>query len=370
MHIPDGYLSPATCAVGYAVAVPCWYYAIKSVRRMLNTRLVPLISVFSAFCFVIMMFNLPVPGGTTAHAIGIGIATIVLGPWAATLAISIALLIQALFFGDGGITAFGFNTINMGVIGAWVTYFVYHLVAGRAALISPRRVLAAGIAGYVAINAAALAAAIEFGVQPLWFHTADGTPLYAPYPLSIAIPAMMLAHLTIAGLAEGITSAGLVAWLQRSNPDLLRFTARSRVQPDTTGLAGVVEKGGWFSTRWLWLGMAVLMVATPLGLLATAEAWGEWGPDAFASEQGRAVISTQSLGHATPAHTPAGLERLSSVWTSPIPDYAPPFMHSEAFGYILSALVGGGLIILTFFLLAWLVGRRGGPPQSESPPRG
>src|SRR5690625_731037 len=99
MHIPDGYLSPATCAVGYAVAVPCWYYAIKSVRRMLNTRLVPLISVFSAFCFVIMMFNLPVPGGTTAHAIGIGIATIVLGPWAATLAISIALLIQALFFG-------------------------------------------------------------------------------------------------------------------------------------------------------------------------------------------------------------------------------------------------------------------------------
>src|SRR6201996_2915660 len=113
MHIPDGYLSPITCVVMYAAAVPFWAIALKRVKRLLNTRLVPLLSVFAAFSFVIMMFNIPLPGGTTGHAVGVGIATIVLGPWASILAISVALLIQAIFFGDGGITAYGANCMNM-----------------------------------------------------------------------------------------------------------------------------------------------------------------------------------------------------------------------------------------------------------------
>jgi cobalt/nickel transport system permease protein len=70
------------------------------------------------------MFNLPIPGGTTAHAVGMGVAAIVLGPWAAVLAISIALMIQALFFGDGGITAYGVNCLNMAIIGSLVAYAV------------------------------------------------------------------------------------------------------------------------------------------------------------------------------------------------------------------------------------------------------
>ena len=90
MHIPDGYLSPSTCAVGYAIAAPFWYVALERVKRLLQTRLVPLLAAVSAFCFVVMMFNLPIPGGTTAHAVGMGVAAIVLGPWAAILAISIS----------------------------------------------------------------------------------------------------------------------------------------------------------------------------------------------------------------------------------------------------------------------------------------
>ena len=104
MHIPDGYLSPSTCVVAYAAAAPFWYVAVKRVKRVLHSRVVPLLAVVSAFSFVVMMFNLPIPGGTTAHAVGMAIAAIVLGPAAAILAISIALAIQALFFGDGGIT--------------------------------------------------------------------------------------------------------------------------------------------------------------------------------------------------------------------------------------------------------------------------
>src|SRR5919202_453604 len=155
MHIPDGYLSPETCAMLYVAAAPFWYTALQRVKRLLNTRLVPLLAVFSAFSFVIMMFNLPLPGGTTGHAVGMGIATIVLGPWASALAISVALLIQALFFGDGGITAFGANCFNMAIAGSLVTYGVYRLVAGRSSLTSGRRVVAAGLAGYIAINVSA-----------------------------------------------------------------------------------------------------------------------------------------------------------------------------------------------------------------------
>ena len=221
MHIPDGYLSPSTCAVTYAIALPFWFVATRRLKRELNTRLVPLVSMVSAFSFVIMMFNLPLPGGTTGHAVGMGIAAILLGPWAAIVAISLALLVQALFFGDGGLTAFGANSLNMAIIGSFTAYGVYVLLSGRSAVTSVRRVIAAGLAGYVAINVAALAAAIEFGVQPMLFHDAAGAPLYAPYPLSIAVPAMLGGHLTIAGLAEMLLTAGIVAFLQRTSPDFL-----------------------------------------------------------------------------------------------------------------------------------------------------
>src|ERR1700690_3890209 len=132
MHIPDGYLSPATCAALYAGSAPFWYIALRRLKRALNTRMVPLLSVFAAFSFIIMMFNLPLPGGTTGHAVGVGIATIVLGPWASILAISIALVIQAIFFGDGGIMAVGANCFNMGVIGSLVAYATYRLISGNA----------------------------------------------------------------------------------------------------------------------------------------------------------------------------------------------------------------------------------------------
>src|SRR5579863_8949142 len=170
MHIPDGYLSPATCAAMYAGSAPFWYTAMRRVKRRLHTRLIPLLSLFAAFSFVIMMFNLPLPGGTTGHALGVGIAAVVLGPWASMLAISIALVIQAVFFGDGGITAIGANCFNMAIVVSLASYAFYRLISFRATLGSARRVLAAGIGGYVAINIAAFCAAIEFGIQPLLFR--------------------------------------------------------------------------------------------------------------------------------------------------------------------------------------------------------
>jgi cobalt/nickel transport system permease protein len=352
MHIPDGYLSPATCAALYAGSVPFWYVAARRLKKTLHTRLVPLLSVFAAFSFVIMMFNLPLPGGTTGHAVGIGVAAVVLGPWASILAISVALLIQALFFGDGGITAFGANAFNMGVVGSLVASGIYRAVAGQSALASARRVVAAGLAGYGAINAAAFCAAVEFGIQPLWFKDGTGAPLYAPYPLSIAIPAMMIGHLTFAGLAEMIVSGGVVAYLQRVDPSLLTLTAPAA--PDHHAGRKEARRGGWRATRPLWAGLAALMIMTPLGLLAAGSAWGEWSAEDFASPEARASIAAASGGHAPPAQTPPGLARLASIWIAPIPDYAPPFLRHPALGYILSAMMGTGIIILAFLLAGWV----------------
>ncbi len=349
MHIPDGYLSPTTCAATYALALPFWYLAFARVKRLLHTRTVPLLAVFSAFTFVIMLFNLPLPGGTTGHAAGIGIASIVLGPSAAIVAISLALLIQALLFGDGGITTFAANCLNMAIAGVLVSYWSYRLIAGGAAIGSKRRVVAAAIAGYLAINVAALLAAIEFGVQPGFFHDDAGAPLYAPYPLAIAIPAMMIGHLAIVGFAELLITGGLVAYLQRANPGLLGFCA-----PRPTRLPT--------STRTLWYALAGLIGLSPLGLLAAGKAWGEWGIADLAEAQTRQAIIEASGNAPLPAGVPQGLQTLADLWTAPIPDYAPAFLHSAGFGYIVSALLGAGLIFVVFRLLA----RVAATPESES----
>lgn len=368
MHIPDGYLSPATCATMYAAAAPFWYVALKKVQRLLSTRLVPMIAVFAAFSFVIMMFNLPLPGGTTGHAVGVAIAAIVLGPWGSILAVSVALLIQALFFGDGGVTAYGANVFCMAVVGSWVAYGAHRLIAGSSALTSPRRIVAGAAAGYLAINAAALVAAVLFGIQPLLFRDASGAPLYAPYPLAIAMPAMMIGHLTFAGLAELIVTGGVVAYLQRHDPSLLKLTAPGVAEPGAELEAGAAaERNGWRALRPLWMGLAVLMLATPLGLLAAGAAWGEWSAEDFADPAGRAAIAA-AAGGVAPASAPAGLQALSSVWTAPIPDYAPHFMKSQLFGYIMSAMIGVGLIIVALLLISWLLSLRSRPAGNEGRP--
>jgi len=221
MHIPDGYLSPQTCVVMYAAAAPVCYMAARKLKKSLTTKAVPLLSIFSAFSFVIMMFNVPVPGGTTAHAIGGALIAVILGPWAAVVGVSAALFIQAIFFGDGGILAFGANVFNMAIVLPFVGYWIYKLIAGSANQDSSRHWIGAAVGGYVGINMAALFAAIEFGIQPIFFHTANGTPLYCPYNLSQAVPAMLFAHLTVAGPIEAVISGGVLIFLRKSMPDLL-----------------------------------------------------------------------------------------------------------------------------------------------------
>jgi len=221
MHIPDGYLGPGTCGLFYLAMLPIWTVASRIVKKTLNSRQVPLLAIGAAFSFVIMMFNVPIPGGTTGHAVGAVLAAILLGPWAACIAVTVALVIQALLFGDGGITAIGANCFNMAFVEVFTGYYLYRFISGSSLVTSGRRVIAAGVAGYVGINIAALSAAFMFGIQPLLYKSAGGQALYCPYGLNVALPVMLGEHLLVFGWVEAIVTALVIKYLQKHSPELL-----------------------------------------------------------------------------------------------------------------------------------------------------
>jgi cobalt/nickel transport system permease protein len=330
MHIPDGYLSPATSLVMFLLVLPFWAIGVRRIRQTMNARSVPLIALLSAFSFVIMMFNVPLPGGTTGHAVGASLAAIVLGPEIATIAVSIALIIQAMFFGDGGILAIGANCFNMAVVIPYVAASIYRAFSKNTDVLATRRLVGAALGGWLGVTVGAFFAGVEFGLQPLLFKAADGSPLYAPYPLSVAIPAMVLPHALVASVVEGLLTALVLAYLQRSNMGLLEAAQSPAAVPVT---------GSNRKLRWLWVALAVLVVASPLGLLAPGTAWGEWG--------------TQQLKERGLAAVPAGLEKLSGLWGAPLAGYDLPVLGNTNLGYLLSAVLG--ILIVAF--VVWLFTR-------------
>lgn len=318
MHIPDGYLSPATCGVFYAAMAPVWYFASKRAEKALKLREMPIFALGAAFVFVIMMFNIPLPGGSSGHMVGGAVVAIALGPWAGIIAMSLALAIQAFLFGDGGLLTLAANCFNMAVVMSLSGYVIYRALAfGEPG--SKRRFFAAAIAAYVAVNLAALAAAVELGIQPALATGPDGRPLYAPYPLSIAVPAMMLPHLVFFGPIEAIGTALVVNYVHGMERGLLHAGRKGSLKP-------------------LWIAMAVLAVLTPVGLIASGTPWGEWGKDELINLIG---------------YVPAGKEKYGEIWKGFVPDYSLPRMSGlpEPFVYMLSALLGSALLVAAVY--AW-----------------
>lgn len=333
LHIPDGYLSPLTSLVMFLLVLPFWIRGARVLRRRMSTRLAPLVALFAAFSFVIMMFNVPLPGGTTGHAVGGALAAIILGPEIATLALSVALIIQALFFGDGGILAIGANCFNLAVVLPYTSHAIYQLVGGRNPLTSKRWPLGAALGGWVGLNLGALFTAVEFGIQPLLFKTADGTPLYAPFPLAVAIPAVMIPHMLVASVIEGAITAAVLVYLRRANRSLLGLSA---AYPPESGRMPLPTRAR--TVRLLWVALAVLVVLTPLGLLAPGTAWGEWASEELAQID----PSLQVI--------PEGLKQLESLWGAPLAGYNLPILGNANLGYMISAAVG----ILLVGVVVWL----------------
>ncbi|MCH5343429.1 MAG: cobalt transporter CbiM [Acetatifactor sp.] len=321
MHIPENYLSPQTCAVMTAAMVPVWTHAVRKVKAEIPRAKMPLLGVGAAFSFVSMMFNIPLPGGTTGHAVGGTLIALMIGPDAACIAVTIALLIQALLFGDGGILAFGANCFNIAFVLPYVGYGVCRLFE-RAVKGGMGRYIGAAVGSYAGINAAALCTAIEFGVQPYLFHDASGQALYCPYGLNVAIPAMMVGHLTFFGLAELFFTVAVFSFVARVSPGMIREGKRMNKRPVYFLLAGLV-------------------CLVPLGLIAEGTAWGEWGVDEIAE----VVSGGTALGY-----TPAGMAD-GSPFLALLPDYTVAGLP-DTLGYILSAVIGAAIAVILFRLIA------------------
>lgn len=326
MHIPDNYLSPASCAVLAVAAAPVVGLSITKVKAQLkeNKELAPMLGIAASLSFLLMMFNVPIPGGTTAHAVGGVLLSILIGPYAASLALTVALLLQALLFGDGGILALGANIFNMAIAMPFVGYAVYHFFRKQ-----NHETTGVLVGSYVGINVAAFLTAIELGIQPI-IATQGGEPLYNPYGLAVTIPAMMVTHLTIAGAVEVFFTYVIYRFVKQVAPQEL-YT------PTSVNTTSFVKK-----IRYV---LIALVVLSPLGLLAEGTAFGEWSADELAEMMN---------------NVPAGIENGFS-FEALFSDYTIPGTNI-AVGYILSAITA----LLIFYILGKMIRTMNGAKVSHA----
>lgn len=208
MHVPDGFLSPQTYVPAYALAAGAWAYAARTLRQRLDETLLPRLAVLCALGFVLMSVMLPLPGGTSVHASGIGILAVVFGPWITFAAVSLVLLLQALVLGAGGITVLPVNALAMGLGGSAAACLGYRLlgrVGERAGLFA---------AGWLAAVVPAVLVASVLGIQPAIAHTAEGQPLFFPFGLAVTLPAVVVPHVVL-GVGEGLLTILVVSFLRR-----------------------------------------------------------------------------------------------------------------------------------------------------------
>ncbi|MGQ9514440.1 MAG: energy-coupling factor ABC transporter permease [Thermoproteota archaeon] len=209
MHIPDGFLSLQVCATTYAISCIFWIYGFRGTRRTFDDRHVPLLSIFTAMFFAAQMMNYPIIGGTTAHLLGGPVLALLLGPYAGLVSMTVILLLQALIFGDGGLSTFGANVLNMGIIGVFVPYLVFMAFTK---MIRSKRGLYAGIflGSFLGDLLAAVSAGFELGLS---------VPVFQ-YGVSLAVTAMVIHH-SIIGVVEGIVTSIIIVTIAKSRPDLL-----------------------------------------------------------------------------------------------------------------------------------------------------
>jgi len=252
MHIPDGFLSVPVAVLFWLITIFTVGYALKRVSADMGERQVPIMGVLAAAIFAGQMLNFAVAGGTSGHLIGAALATIVLGPWAATLLLTCVITVQALIFQDGGLLVLGANIFNMAIVGVAVAYMTFRTI--RRLVGSPAGLFASGfLAAWASVEIAALGTALELSLS--------GTS-----PANIAIPAMGGIHALI-GIGEGLITVGAQAFLRASRSDLLKINQSTPVRGNVLWVIG--------------LALALLLaVASPLaskhpdGLIAVATRYG------------------------------------------------------------------------------------------------
>ena len=220
MHVPDGFLDGPTSLATAAVAGVAVAAALRGARRELDDRSAPLAGLVAVFVFAAQMVNFPVGAGTSGHLMGGVLAAVLVGPWTATLSLTVVLLVQALAFADGGLTALGTNVTLIAVVAVWVGYAVFRLVQRLAP--RSRRVIPA---------AAALGALVSVPAASVVFSGLWAVGGAAPIDLALLTTTMVTWH-TLIGIGEAVITGLAVSAVLRARPDIV-YAAR-HLGPDRT----------------------------------------------------------------------------------------------------------------------------------------
>jgi cobalt/nickel transport system permease protein len=320
MHIPDGFLDAKTVVTTAVLAVIGVGTAVRRAQTHLPPRRVPLLGLTAAFVFAAQMVNFPVAGGTSGHLMGGVLAAVLVGPSGAVVVMATVLIVQCLFFADGGVLALGANIFNMGIVGAVGGYAIYRAVY-RVLGDDRGRLVAVAFAAWCSVVLAAIMVAGELSLSGV-------------VPWSVVLPAMTGVHMLI-GVGEALITTLVILAILRARPELLTdgdSALRARSLPEALAFGLLIALG-------------IAMFVSPL-----ASAW----PDGLEK-----VAETLGFAERT-ADTP--------VVPSPMPDYAIPGIVSATWATALAGGVGTVIVFLLALGLARvLVGRRPGARTTPPP---
>jgi cobalt/nickel transport system permease protein len=217
MHIPDGIINGTTSAGFGAVAAGGFGVAVRRARQQMADRHVPLSALVAAFVFAAQMVNFPVIAGMSGHLLGGVLAAVLVGPAAGVIVISVVLVVQALLFADGGISALGLNVVNLAFVGAVGGYLVFRLLGMIVRPTDRALPMLAAAAAFVSVPLAALGFVVEFSIG----GTADVT-------FGALLTAMLGTHVLI-GVGEAVITFFVVGAVVASRPDLVSGRPRAAV---------------------------------------------------------------------------------------------------------------------------------------------
>jgi cobalt/nickel transport system permease protein len=220
VHVPDGFLDAPTSVATGAVAAGAVAIALRGARRELDERTAPLAGLTAAFVFAVQMMNFPVGAGTSGHLIGGALTAVLVGPWTAVLCMTVVLLVQAVLFADGGLTALGTNVTLLGLVAVGVAYGAFRLLAAVLPRTRTGVLTAAGAGAFLSVPAAALAFVGLFAVGGV-----------ADVPLGTVAAAMGGVHLLV-GLGEAAITVAVLGSVLAVRPDLVRGAAWLRRPAD------------------------------------------------------------------------------------------------------------------------------------------
>jgi cobalt/nickel transport system permease protein len=208
MHIPDGFINAPTSLAAGAVAAGGVGVSLRRAAQTLQERQAPLAGLVAAYIFAVQMLNFPVAAGTSGHLLGGALAAILVGPWVGALCVAVVLVVQALLFADGGLSALGLNIINMALVTAWGGYAIFLLLRRFLPATKASVTVSAGVAAGISVVLASVAFVVEYAI--------GGTDA----PVGTVFAAMVGVH-TLIGIGEGIITTLTVGVVLGVRPDLV-----------------------------------------------------------------------------------------------------------------------------------------------------